>query len=160
IQEQIRSLRQQLRRLAEELEEARRPRRAVPALPVRFPTRSIYAGRESEPHRNLLAEMAAAQDLLLYLEELAGQAAPVIPDEGIDRARLVRQAALLDTLAFASSNPGEEEVLVYLWSAAPGGERWVTWLEERYHGGGLTPELSGGPDEGSSGQTWWQLERL
>jgi ATP-dependent Clp protease ATP-binding subunit ClpA len=156
LQEQVRTLRWELRRLAEAQEDARRARQAAPALPVRIAPRSIY----SEPRRNLLGEMAAAQDLRLYLEELASGAGWVEPAEGPELAPLVRRAALLEALAGARDEPGGEQVLVYLWCAGPGGQRWVDWLADSYREGGLTPQVPARwePGDEETPQAWWHLE--
>src|SRR5207248_1479803 len=94
---------------------------------------------DSAPRRNVVREMAAAQDIHLYLEELAGSAAPVA-DAGAERLwDLVRHTALLQVLADAAGRPGEERVLLYVWTANPSGAGWAGALAKRYAAARFSP---------------------
>jgi hypothetical protein len=153
VQEQIRMLRQQTRELREILEEAERPGRMPPALPVRI----LSSGQvqltpgEKVPRRNLLGEMAAAQDLSLYLAEVAQQAVRFTDADRLRLVELAEQAALLEVLAAASDRPSGEQVVLYLWSPGVAAVPYARWLARRYAHFPLVGR--------SSGADWWGLEQ-
>jgi ATP-dependent Clp protease ATP-binding subunit ClpC len=162
IQEQVRRLREMARELLDVLEESRRPTQASPSLPVRgvgrvSAKRRLGLGRGLLT-RSLLAGMAAADDVNLYLEELAAQAVHFgESDQGRLRG-LVESTALLEVLAEASDRPAGEQVLLYLWTANVAGQTYVDQLAELYKGRGFVRGVAAGDEEYGTDTSWWALE--
>jgi hypothetical protein len=107
-------------------------------------------------HGTLLREMAAAQDIRLYLKELTEQAVPAAARDDPLPA-LAGEAAVLHALAEAGERGGGEQALVYVWSASPAAERWVEARADGYAEGGFTPPASEAEEAGAAA-AWWGLE--
>jgi ATP-dependent Clp protease ATP-binding subunit ClpA len=126
IQDQLRHLREDLHDLEEARAEAERGEQRLPVLPVRPYTRGKVAALAYLPKRAILPEMAAAEDLRLYLEELAAGASPVAGGQEDRLLDLARQTALLQALAEAGGGALEERVAVFVWATNPAAGRWST----------------------------------
>ena len=109
------------------LEESRRPAQASFRLRRRCGTRPGHCSGagldDNPPYRNVLGEMAAAADIQLYLEELAGQAGRAgrgdrheacLAGSGGGRRQLAGGAGGCER-----DKPAGEQVLLYLWTANP-----------------------------------------
>ena len=153
IQEQVRLLRERSRQLLDVLEESRRPNQGRPSLPVRTEARRP-SRKLSESHRNLLGEIAAAADIQLYLEELAGKAVRFGEADRYRLVELVEDVAMLEVLAEASDRPTGEQVLLYLWTANLAGKPCVDSLASAYKQTGFVRQM-GGPDTPDAG-AWWR----
>jgi ATP-dependent Clp protease ATP-binding subunit ClpC len=138
VQDRVRDLRQRARELAEVLEDSRRPAQARPALPVsshlRLLVKPDLPRKEGPRHGAVLAELAAAEDIRLFLEEMAQRARPFGTPEEASLLRLAEEVAVLETLAAAVA-VGEEQVLLYVWTANPGGLSRVEQLAACYRDG-------------------------
>jgi DNA polymerase III delta prime subunit len=161
IQRQVRYLRGLARDLLDVLEESRRPNQGSPSLPVRGVARALAWRPYSTgpPRRNLLGELAAAQDIQLYLEELASQAVRFGEPDRLRLLELAEESALLEALAEASENPTGEAVVLYLWTANVAEQAWVDQLASLYHRRGF---IRGVEDEAESSTlgNWWGLEQM
>src|SRR5262249_21950712 len=135
VQERVRDLRQQARELAEHVEEARRPGQARPALPVAAPhnvPKIIRHDWDSGPrYGNVLGELSASQDIPLYLEEVGEGAGPFGRPEEVRGRDLAEGLGVLQGVAGGGA-AGEEQVLLYLWTANPGGRERVEQLASCY----------------------------
>lgn len=123
IQERLRTVRQLSAAIEEEAEREDRKERAGTAYPVNvmdratnlsgsLATRNWYRGHGTSPVRhNYLAELAAAQDIHAYLNELALRALPI--DQRRERlSELVHQVALVHLVAEACATSAPEQVLL------------------------------------------------
>ncbi len=152
VQEQLRQLRRWLRDVEEAQEQERRPSEGAPSLPVRVMPRGLV--KEGPRRSHVLAELAAAQDLHLYLRDLSERSVPLASVGPTDRLRLVRHVALLQLLA--ESGQGEQQVLLHVASGGPAGERWAKGLADVYQAHGLTE--APGTQREDGGAPWWRLE--
>ncbi len=167
VQERVRDLRRLARELAEHLEDARRPG-SMPALTPQA-RRSLGAKdwrkEWQRPHGSMLADLSAAEDIRLYLEEIAQRARPFGSPEEARLRDLADDLALLQALADAVP-AGEEQVLLYLWTANPGGRERVEQLAGIYQWPGFVRPMAlrqedipeeYGPDKAA----WWDgLEQI
>jgi hypothetical protein len=159
IQEQLRQLRRRLRDIEEVQEHERRPSQGAPSLPVRLMSRGLVGKgkviEERAGRSSVLAEMAAAQEIQLYLQDLAEKAVPLASVGPAGLLRLVRHTALLQLLAEAGAGP-EEQIVLHVGSSGPAGARWAKGLADIYQAYGLTEDLS---LEGAAPEApWWRLE--
>ena len=164
VQERVRDLRQRARELAEMLEDSRRSHRRGPSLPVpaqRDLTKEARTSFDGGPrYGSVLAELAAAEDIRLFLEEMAQRARPFGSAEEAQARALAEDVAVLETLA-DSVAAGEEQVLLYLWTANPGGLSRVEELARRYAAGFLRAlgRQADVADGDSPTVAWWGLEQ-
>jgi ATP-dependent Clp protease ATP-binding subunit ClpA len=154
IQEQVRRLREGLNEIEEGRAEAERGEQRLPALPVR-PFVRKWLVQDGAPRRAILPEIAAAEDLRLYLEDLAAKAAPFAGNSEWQLLDLVRQAAQLQALADASERAVEEQVAVFVWTTNPAAGEWVRKLGEAFTS---LDSRSWSWEEDESLTRWWGLE--
>ncbi|MBY0227894.1 MAG: AAA family ATPase [Gemmataceae bacterium] len=144
----LKGLADDLRSALSELREAweGNRRKSMPALPPSARVRILNTldwGKQS-----LLAEVASADDIGLYLEELAEGAKPFGDDERQALVKLADEAAVLDFLA---AEAGGQHCVLYAWT--PSASEWRSARDvSRMHETGL-----GLPAE--EGQEWWSLAR-
>ena len=112
----------------------------------------VHRPGKYDPLPRLLHEIATAEDIGHYFDELAEQAEEFTEADRRDLLDLAESAALLGLLASAADRPHGEQVLLYLWSPVPAGARYVGALFDAYERDGFLPA-----DEGE-GRAWWGLE--
>ena len=148
VREQLDGLRDEERRLAERVEEARRSRAPLPAYrredTARVGHYQISRHYELRTQSAILSEMTAALDITEYLRDLAQSAANPFKDAlSRDLAALMRRAALADLIADCLHTRGPE--CVVLWIRAQSEERARLWarLNHAFQALGLEADAPG-----------------
>jgi ATP-dependent Clp protease ATP-binding subunit ClpC len=154
LQQDLRRLRLLVRDLEERWEDNRLAEVGVPSLPVQRNLRSLHPAFNGGPKkRNFLREMAAAQDIQLYLQELSEQGSPVKMGENWVR-HLLEQLKVLNLVVSSLGRRAEERALVLVWTAGGSESKRVEELVRIYERARFT-ELSTDDEGGPPG---WRLE--
>jgi hypothetical protein len=123
LQEQLQQVREQVRMLTERLEAERRSGQGLASLTVgNMPRRNKLAMTllaDGGTHRNILREMAAAQDIHLYIEDLLADAVPRGGEVQEALQDLINVLAVLHLAAECVARKQPERVVVHVGSTDP-----------------------------------------
>ena len=128
LQEQMQQIREQVRELAEWLETERRSGQGLASLKVSTPPRrnKIIMGILTD--RDFLREMAVAQDVHLYIDDLLADAVPRGGAVQESLQEIVNDLAVLHLTAECVADKEPEEVVLYVWSAQASAADWPLQL--------------------------------
>ena len=134
LQQQLHDLRERVRVLGERLEAGRRTSQGLTSLTVGNLPRRVSMGflKDASSPRNFLHEMAAAQDIHLYIEDLLAEAVPRGGEVQEALQEVVNDLAVLHLSAACVANRQPEQVLLYAWSAQSSPAFWPGRLSRAF----------------------------
>ena len=150
LREQAEALRRSLAETRETWEAGRRDARK-PALVSGTRVQWPWSFMTDLSWGQILSELAAAQDIGLYLADLAEQARPLDPGREWLR-QLAGDAAVLDLLAREAARPGGQHAVLYAHVSDPSGQGLLDQQLAVYQSEPFLPAVEDGP-------RWWAPER-
>ena len=132
LREQIEAVRDRVRRLSEEVDEARLGDQALPIFSRPDTPRRRKARRFNRPPGCLLQEMASALDINEYLRDVAVSAVSAAGPHAEELQSLLGQVALLALIADSLRTPSVERVVLWPISLGAGGRGAISQLLALY----------------------------